>query len=183
MNYAKIGVRYAKALFLTAVEENALENVHQEMLIIKELISENPSFIFFLDTPILKPSEKKQFFESVFSKQVHPLVLRFLFLLSEHRREKRLLDIIRNFNALYLNYNNTLSANLITTIKADEAMMNQFKEKLQQLLQKTILLQNTINEKIDGGFILQVEDMEFDASVKTQLKKIKNNLIKTSMIK
>lgn len=183
MNYAKIGVRFAKALFLTAVEENALENVHQDMQIIKQLITENPSFTTFLNTPILKPSEKKHFFESVFNKQVHPLVLRFLFLLTEHRRENRLSDIIRNFNALYLNYKNTLSANLITTIKADEAMMNQFKEKLQQMLQKTILLQNTINEKMDGGFILQVEDMEFDASVKTQLNKIKNNLINTSMIK
>ncbi len=183
MNYAKIGIRYAKALYLTALEENALENVYQEMQVMQQLITENPSFISFLDTPILKPSEKKQFFESVFSNQVHPLVLRFLFLLTEHRRENRLSDIIRNFNTLYLNHKNTLSANLITTIKADEAMMDQFKEKLQQMLQKTVLLQNTIDEKIDGGFILQIEDKEFDASVKTQLNKIKNNLIKTSMIK
>lgn len=181
MNYAKIGTRYAKALYLSALEENALENVYHDMQVLQQITTENPSFISFLKTPILKPSEKKQFFESVFSNYVHPLVLRFLFLLTEHRRENRLIDIIRNFYTLYLKNKNTVSVNLITTIKADDAMINLFKEKLQQILHKTILLQNTIDDKIAGGFILQIEDKEFDASVKTQLNKIKNNLMKTSL--
>ncbi len=183
MNYGKIGIRYAKALFLTAIEENALEQVHNDMQLLKQLVSENPSFHFFLQTPILKPSEKKEFFQSVFSHHIHSLTLRFLDLLTQNRRENRLVDTIRNFQTLYLAHNNTLSATLITTINADAVMIETVTQKLQSMLQKTVLLKNKIDESIVGGFILQIEDKEFDASARTQLKKIKNNLNKTSMIK
>jgi F-type H+-transporting ATPase subunit delta len=151
--------------------------------ILKQLVSENPSFNFFLQTPILKPSEKKDFFHSVFSKQLHSLTLRFLELLTQNRRENRLLDVIRDYQLLYLNNNNTLSATLITSFHADNTMMEMFTQKLQTMLQKTVLLQNKTDESIVGGFILQIEDKEFDASAKTQLKKIKSKLISTSMIK
>lgn len=183
MNYGKIGIRYAKALFQTALEENALEQVYSDLQLFKQLLSENKSFQFFLNTPILKPSEKKDFFQSVFSKQIHSLTLRFLDLLTQNRRENRLLDIIRNFHLLYLSHNNTLSATLITSIHVDNAMIEIITQKLQAMLQKTVSLQNKMDETIVGGFILQIEDKEYDASVKTQLKKIKNTLIKTSMIK
>jgi F-type H+-transporting ATPase subunit delta len=183
MNYGKIGIRYAKALFLTALEENALEQVHYDMQLLKQLVSENPSFSFFLNTPILKPSEKQDFFQAVFFNKIHSLTTRFLELLTKNRRENRLLDIIRNFQLLYLSHNNTLSATLITPINADNTLMEKFTLKLQEMLQKTVVLQNKTDESLVGGFILQIEDKEFDASARTQLKKIKNNLNKTSMIK
>ncbi|NSW45046.1 MAG: ATP synthase F1 subunit delta [Bacteroidales bacterium] len=183
MNYGKIATRYAKALFTTAVEENVVEQVKNDMLILQQLIAENTDFVFFLNTPILKPSEKKDFFISVFNNQLQPLTLRFLDLLTTHRRENRLSDIIRNYHALYLQYNNTVSANLITTLKANETMLTSFKEKLQTMLNKTVLLENKTDESIVGGFILQLDDKEYDASVKTQLQKVKKNLINTSMIK
>jgi len=183
MNYGKIGIRYAKALFLTAVEENVVEQINNDMLILQQLIAENKDFVFFLHTPILKPSEKKDFFRSVFNNQLQPLTLRFLDLLTSHRRENRLGDIIRNYHLLYLQHNNTVSAKLITTLKANETMIATFTEKLQAMLNKKVLLENKIDESIVGGFVLQLDDKEFDASVKTQLQKVKINLINTSMIK
>lgn len=183
MNYGKIGIRYAKALFLTALEENALEQVYYDMLLLKQLVSENPSFSFFLNTPILKPSEKQNFFQAVFFNKIHSLTTIFLELLTKNRRENRLLDIIRNFQLLYLSHKNTLSATLITPINVDNVLLEKFIHKLQEMLQKTVVLQNKTDESLIGGFILQIEDKEFDASARTQFKKIKNNLNKTSMIK
>lgn len=183
MNYGKIGIRYAKALYIAAVEENALEQVYSDLHLLEELIAENPSFQFFLNTPVLKPSEKQNFFQSVFSTYLHSLTLRFFNLLTQNRRENRLVDIIRNFQMLFLLHHNTMSATLITTINVGTEMIEKIKQKLQVVLQKTILLQNKIDKNIVGGFILQIEDKEYDASAKTQLKKIKNTLVKTSMIK
>ncbi len=183
MNYGKIGVRYAKALFLEAIEENNLQQVYVDFQLIQQLISENPSFTSFLQTPILKPTEKIDFFNAVFQNHTSNLSLRFLNLLTMHRRENRLTDIIRNFNELYMKHNHILTATLITPITANEAMLKQFTELLQSTLQKNILIQNKINPDIDGGFILQLENKEYDASIKTQLNNIREKLIKTSMIK
>jgi F-type H+-transporting ATPase subunit delta len=182
MNYGKIGVRYAKALFLEAVDENTLQQVYNDFQLIQQLISENSSFNDFLQTPILKPTEKKDFFTNVFQHHINDLSLRFLVLLTTHRRENRLTDIIRNFNLLYLKHNNTISAMLITPITANEIMLKQFTDLLQKTLQKTILLQNTVKPEIDGGFILQMDDKEYDASVRTQLNNIKEKLINTAVV-
>ena len=43
-------------------------------------------------------------------------------------------------------------------------------------------LENKINPDIIGGFILQIGDMQYDASVVHQLKAIKTTLTKTNTI-
>ena len=49
-------------------------------------------------------------------------------------------------------------------------------EKLQSKLGGIIELETEINPNIIGGYILQIEDNRWDASVKGQLQNIKNNL-------
>ena len=38
-----------------------------------------------------------------------------------------------------------------------------------------------VNEKLLGGFILRIDDQQYDASIATQLKKVKETLIKTEL--
>lgn len=183
MNYSKIATRYAKALFLAALEDQKLHNVHKDLLILQEIIKENPDFIFFLQAPILTPDEKQQFFKNVFESHIDSLTLKFMILLAENRRENRIIDIIRNFFTFYNQHHKIVNANLITSYNVNESLMQVFKTKLEQALSKTVQFRNEIDENIVGGFILQIEDKEFDASIKNQLYKIKLNLENTSMIK
>jgi F0F1-type ATP synthase delta subunit len=39
-----------------------------------------------------------------------------------------------------------------------------------------------VKPEIDGGFILQMDDKEYDASVRTQLNNIKEKLINTAVV-
>ncbi len=91
-------------------------------------------------------------------------------------------DIIRNFFTLYNSHNQIINISIITANKLDESYIFEFKNKLEQFLSKSVQLHNEVDENIVGGFVLQIEDKEYDASIKNQLNKIKNNLIETSMI-
>ncbi len=182
MNYSKIAIRYAKSLFLAALEEQKLNNVYNNLLVLQEVLNENKEFYFFLQTPILSPEEKKNLFKSVFEKKIETLTLNFLLLLVDQHRENRLKDIIRNFFTLYNSHNQIINISIITANKLDESYIFEFKNKLEQFLSKSVQLHNEVDENIVGGFVLQIEDKEYDASIKNQLNKIKNNLIETSMI-
>ncbi len=183
MNYSKISIRYAKALFLSALEENKLDVVYRDVLAIQETIHSNEDFQFFLKSPVLNPTEKKDFFVKIFQTYVDELTLRFLMLIAEHRRENLLPDMIRNFTAQYHKHYQIVSASLITPFHVDEQFIENIKSKLEAALSKKIIIQHEVKEDLVGGFVLQIEDKEFDASIKTQLNKIKKSLENTSMIK
>jgi|YNPMSStandDraft_2_1061718.scaffolds.fasta_scaffold22276_2 F-type H+-transporting ATPase subunit delta len=182
MNYSKISTRYAKALFLGALEEKKLHNVHKDLQLIQAIINDNKEFILFLQTPIYSPDEKKDFLKNFFESKIDFLTMNFLLLLANQRRENRLNDIIRVFFTLYNEHHQIVNASLITSYKLEEDFIQEFKKRLEESLSKTVQLQNEIDENIIGGFILHIEDKEFDASIKNQLNKIKSNLENTSMI-
>jgi len=181
MNYSKIAIRYAKALFLEAKEENKLYIVYNDLKNIELLAKSNKDFISFLNSPILSPSNKKSLVESIFKSNIDNLTLKFLFLLLENRRENRLLDVIRNFFTLYNTHLNIINSTLITPIKINDSLLQEFKTKLEKSLSKNVNIENKVDESIIGGFIIQIEDKEFDASIKTQLNKIKYNLKSTTI--
>lgn len=181
MNYSKIGVRYAKALMQASVEDNLLENVKNDMLYIDGIVKSVPEFNQILLSPIIKPSEKQNIFKVAFSTSLSALTVKFLDLLITHRRESRLEDIIRNFLDQYRNYKGIITASLVTPVAIDEATKNKIAAFLQSKYNKTIELKPTIDPSILGGFVLQVEDLQYDSSVQTRLRKVRQELMNTQI--
>ncbi|MCX7862221.1 MAG: ATP synthase F1 subunit delta [Bacteroidales bacterium] len=181
MNYSKVNVRYAKAFFLVALEANKIEEAHKDLLFIQQLTKENKEFRFLLSAPIYNPAEKKQFIINFFKPYVNEITINFLTLLIDNRRENRLFDIIRYFTTLYKQHHQIVDAHLITAISLDQQIIEDFKQKLEQALNKKVHIQNETNNEIIGGFILRIEDKEYDASIKNQLVKIKNYIERTSI--
>jgi F-type H+-transporting ATPase subunit delta len=66
---------------------------------------------------------------------------------------------------------------IITAIALDE----KYKEKINELIRKKFKIEIDLEEKVDpsiiGGFVLRIEDQQIDASISSQLKKIKTHLI------
>ncbi|OFX33528.1 MAG: ATP synthase F1 subunit delta [Bacteroidetes bacterium GWA2_32_17] len=182
MNYSKIGVRYAKALLLTAVEENILEKVKNDMQFIHEVIATVPEFNHIFNSPVVKPSEKQNIFKNTFEPFLSKLTINFVEMLIKHRRESRLSDVIRNFFAQYKINQGIVTASLITPIKIDDNLKNEISQLLHSKYNKTIELLSTIDSSIIGGFVLQIEDIQYDASVKTRLKKVRNELMNTQLL-
>lgn len=179
MNYSKIGVRYAKALLLVAVEENTLEKIKNDMQFIHDTIITVPEFNFIFNSPVVKQSEKQNIFKTTFSSFISKTTINFVEMLIENRRENRLEDVIRNFFDQYKNYKGIVSASLTTPIAIDDKIKNQISQLLKSKYNKTIELTSKTDSSIIGGFVLQIEDTQYDASVQTKLKKVRNELINT----
>lgn len=179
MNYSKIGTRYAKALLKVAVEKNCLEDVMKDVRLLDSVSRSATELNQIFASPVIKPSQKISLIDTVFAKYITPLMMDFIRMLIFHRRENRLDDIIRNFFTQYRQHHNIVSATLISSVEAGTDVIKKVTELLKTKYRKTIDLSLKEDPSIIGGFILRVEDMQYDCSIRNSLLKIKQELINT----
>jgi F-type H+-transporting ATPase subunit delta len=181
MNESKISVRYAKALFQHAIELGKLEDIKKDIELVFKTSTEVPELNLYLLSPITKVSEKKQLALNVFGKFVSKETLAFLDLMIKNRRESYITDSTRNFLQLYKKHAGIKSVELISV----QAISPEFKTAIIAKVQSTMNSKIELTEKIDksllGGYILRIEDQQYDASVSNKLKQMKKSLLETSL--
>jgi F-type H+-transporting ATPase subunit delta len=96
MNEGLISVRYAKALFSLAKENNLLTSLKDDMELILSVYNGSADFKRMLGTPVIKPSEKISVFHAVFNKKINPVSMNFLELVVRNNRETFIAPVCRN---------------------------------------------------------------------------------------
>jgi F-type H+-transporting ATPase subunit delta len=98
-------------------------------------------------------------------------------LLIQNKRENYLGSIFRRFFSDYKEYKGVKTAMITTAIQIDKSTYERIKQLLSNLFKSEIELNVNIDSSIIGGYILRIEDMQYDASVETSLKRMKRSLI------
>jgi F-type H+-transporting ATPase subunit delta len=172
-----IRVRYAKAFFQAAKEKKLLGELKSDIENILSICTNSPEFIGLLNSPVVKTKQKTDLISRIFKSQVNDLTLRFLILITENKREAEIPGICRNFLEMTRKDQNIKSATLIT---ADE-ISSETTEKIRKIVEKEtgagIELTSRVNPDLIGGLILRIDDKQYDSSVATQLKKIRQQLL------
>lgn len=177
MNESKISVRYAKALFSAAVERNLPEAVKKDVDLLLELLQGETRLKELLASPVVKSKEKTVFIDKIFQGHVTKLTLDFLHLLLKNNREHFLLEMCLNYQSLYSRYTGIKSAELTTAVELDAVQLVRFNELIQAHFGGKAEVLTKVDESLLGGFILKVDDHQLDASVNTQLKKLRRELV------
>ena len=177
MNHSLITVRYAKALFELATEENCASVVKTDIEGILACIMESGELTAFLESPLLKSNEKVRIMASLFQKDIHPLTFKFIELLFEHKRELHLADMCRNYLLRHKAAMGIQEATITTAIPLSE----EHKKEINALIHSKFNLKVELSEKVDpsiiGGFVLRIDDQQINASIQSKLNKIKRELI------
>jgi F-type H+-transporting ATPase subunit delta len=176
MNNSKISVRYSRAIFQSALENNILDKVYLDMIFISE-ICKNPETKEFLQSPIISPSKKVAIFHSMLAGNVEDITLSLLDLIVKNGRESFIPLIAKNFIHETKKYKGITESVLTTAVKVDESVRKQVTDLISNIFKTKVELKENIDPGIIGGFILQIEDNYIDASIKNKLRKIKKELI------
>jgi F-type H+-transporting ATPase subunit delta len=178
MNQSKIAVRYAKALFLTASEKDILEMVRNDIVLIESAINESEAFQAYLSSPVNKPSAKLRFIDHVFGEgRIQPITLNFLRLIVHNNRSAHIPDVVRYFIYLYRKQRRIKSALFTLSTEPSQEIQKRIAEVLKNIYKTEIDLQVAMDSSLIGGFVLRVEDQQYDASVSSALKKMRSNLL------
>lgn len=181
MDQSAITVRYAKAFFSLAKEKSLLKELKKDIDLILNVCSTSTQFILLLESPVVKSSKKVELVSSIFKGKINNLTLDFLNLITNNKREIHIPGICRNFLALTRKDQNIKSAVLTTAAEIDDKTIKKIVELMEKELSAKIELSENINPDIIGGLVLRLDDIQYDASVATQLKKIKQNLLETDL--
>jgi F-type H+-transporting ATPase subunit delta len=97
-----------------------------------------------------------------------------------HRNRKlKLADkIVEQFSKIYNQKNGIVEAEITTRKKIGEAEIKKMKQHILKKYQaRKVVLKNTIDESLKGGFVLKVGDEVMDGSVKGKLNALKKFLV------
>lgn len=176
MDESKISVRYARALFETALENDLLEKTEEDMKLILE-VSIQPEFRRLTENPSIPPSKKYELFSAAFGDHVGNLTLDLASLAFNSGRERFLPSIARNYISLSRKKKGIAEVVLTTAIEPDAKTMEILRKEISMTLGMGIDLKEIVDPDIMGGFIVRVDDRLFDASVRERLKKIGKEII------
>lgn len=170
MSVSKIAARYAKPLLELALEQKKLDTVYQDILGFRKALENRDLFLLF-KSPIVNPSKKLAIVTELFQKRMDSTTFSFLKIIIKKGREKLLDDITKNFIEQYKEHNNIQTVHLTTARQFTDAELDEIKKKLQfaYLKDMTIELETSIDPEIIGGFIINIDDKEYDASVEHKL--------------
>jgi F-type H+-transporting ATPase subunit delta len=181
MDQSKINVRYAKAFFALAKEKDLTTELQNDGLLVASVCSSISDFMILIESPVISTSGKIKAIRSIFEGKVHPYTLNFLVLITENKREKYMPGIFRYLADLYRQSQGISAAVLTTAKELDQANIEQIRKALESASGGKVELSQTIDPELIGGFVLRVDDKQYDASVATQLKKIKEKLLETPL--
>jgi F-type H+-transporting ATPase subunit delta len=181
MNQIAITIRYAKAFFALAKAKDLRETLKSDIELIFSICKKSSDFIFLLESPVVTTMKKTELFVNMFDGKIHSYTLNFLKLIAENKRENHIPGICRNFLSLIREDQNIKTAVLITASEIEIDTIKKIEKLIEKELDAKIELSTKVNPDIIGGMILRLEDKQCDASVTTQLKKIKQTLLETEL--
>jgi len=168
----RIAKRYAKAVVELAQEKNELDRVKADMEAFIEISKSNRDFELMLNSPVVPQDKKAAVLEAIFKGKVSEVSDNLFELLANKKREAYLTLIAEEFLVQYNIINNIQVATLFTAVEVSDSVKNAAKELVAKATGKTVVLEQEIKEDLIGGYVLRVEDVQLDASVKSQLNKL-----------
>lgn len=177
MSELRIANRYAKSILAEAIASGKQSEVYEDMRHIATLCSESKDLLNLLKSPVVPESKKLNALTSIFAS-VQDLTKSLLGLLTANRREGYLPAIAQSYIKMYFDQSGIAEATVTSAYALDEEALGTISKYLSGKLGKPeIRLQNVVDKKVIGGFVIRYEDKLLDMSVSKELKEIRKQLI------
>ena len=177
MKSTKSASRYAKALLELAIEQQKLESIESNMSRILAAAKETNEFQVFLDSPVINIDKKVAVLNILFG-EFEPLTLSFLALITKNGRERLITEIAQSYISQVKEFKGIIPISITSARKLDEATKATILAKINASVTGTLEITELIDESLIGGFIVTMGDKQIDASVASQLARMKQELTK-----
>lgn len=174
MNNPRLAQRYAKSLIDIGTELNQLDAVRNDIVFLKSVIDNSRDFVLMLNSPIINPDKKYKIIQAITNGKISKITDVFLKLLCNKNREANLPGVITSFIEQFNKIRHLHSAKLTTATPVSKELADSFISKIKASTNyDNVLLETVVDDKIIGGFILQMEGKLIDNSILRNLLDVK----------
>ena len=175
----RVARRYARALFDLAREQGKIEAIGEQLREVHELLTGNPELRATLMAPVLPRKAKAEILEALLERAgLDPLVANFLRVLLEARKLVLLDEILQAYGELADEAAGRVRGEVVTALPLEPGELDALRSALSRSLNREVLLSARQSPEILGGVVARVGNMVFDASLRTQLQRLRESLIK-----
>jgi F-type H+-transporting ATPase subunit delta len=132
-----------------------------------------------LENPVIKPEVKVSILDEIFKSKVNAETMHFIRFLVKKGREKLLQEIAEKFLKLRDEREGIVTVIVRAAFELSDSQAAELQDKIEKMLSKKARLKIKIDPEVVGGFIAQVNDTVYDASVKHQLVTLKQKLLRS----
>ena len=170
---SRAAIRYAKAVLDLATDSGNVTAVLEDMKSVEATLEGSKDLRMALQSPMIKDSDKRAVLKEVFAKTSNE-TQGILDMLVDNKRANILGNVANSFVTLYNEQQGLQAATVTTAVAITPDLEAKVLAKVTELTgSKDVKLENIVDESIIGGFILRVGDTQYNASIASQLSKLK----------
>ena len=170
--------KLSDALFEISKENNLLDEVNKSVLEFDRTLKINRDLKSFMQSKRYSQDEKFSILSETFGAQVSNVVLTVLSYVSGVKAVDTIGQIRRNFFEKYKHEKNIVSVHATLSSDISDEDIIAMQKQLSQNLKKEADLTVEVDKSLIGGAKFRIENKFLDASIKSQLKNIKLDLMK-----
>ena len=171
MNDGLIPNRYAKALYKYSLEQGDSQGVYGEMKQLNDSFLSAAALKATVNNPFIAVADKEKVLLTAAGAQPGSTLDKFFNMVMGHNRAEFLQSMALAYVKLYREEIATAAEMPAEKLKAIEAIVTR------QLGGKTLELTTKVDAALIGGFVINVDNLVLDASVKSELEKLRLKLL------
>lgn len=172
---------YAVALYNAAAAGNQLDAVIEEYeSFVQDVVANNPNFDRTLRSSIIGRAEKAATLREVFEGRASIVFLNFLLVLNDHGRLELLRPVLVELIAFRDQRLGRVPVQVRAAVPIDPAEEKALRDRLAAVIVGQPVIHSEVDPALLGGLVIRVGDTVYDGSVRTRLRRLREQLLQRS---
>jgi len=172
---------YAEALYNAADKRQEAVGILEDLEgLVNQVFRRDPGIEAFLASAAVGRERKAQLIRRAFEGRASDLLVNFLQVLNEHDRLDLLRAIAAAYRDLYDRRSGRIHVHVRSAVPLGEDQQEKLKQELRASFGKEPMLDTRVDPDLLGGLVVRVGDWLYDASVRTRLQDIRDQVIERS---
>jgi F-type H+-transporting ATPase subunit delta len=174
-----IAKRYAKALVELAHEKNTVDKTKADLAAFAAAVSEQSLLQKLFSSPAFTPEAKKAVIGELAGKLgLQKTTTRFIEYLAETGRIRYVREVQAAFEEILAERQNRAQVKLTTATALGSGELDEIRKKLASITGKEVEVDARVDAALIGGARAQIGSMIYDGTIKNQLGKMREKLVK-----
>ena len=171
--------RYAKALLKIGLEEGKAEQYGEELSLFNNFFQAEERLRLALINPAIHPKQRTSIVEEIAKRLgLSEAIVNFLRILVEKNRAKALPRLLQVYRDLLDEALGRARAVLYTPFDLPEERIREITKNLEEKVGKKIIMCVEKDPSLIGGVVVKIGGMIYDGSIRTQLRRVRENMLK-----
>ncbi|PKM95318.1 MAG: ATP synthase F1 subunit delta [Firmicutes bacterium HGW-Firmicutes-1] len=172
-----VAQRYGTALFELALENNQIDEMEQEVVCLKKILSEEKELIELISNPKITLNDRKKVVEDIFKDKISDNLLGLIDLTIHKKRQNMLLQIFEDFLSKVNEHKGVVIVDVTVYTLLSKVQETELIGRLEALTKKTIVLNQKVDKSLVGGLIIRMGDRIMNHSVKGMIGAMSKQLL------